>query len=111
MSVAGSSVGSQRSRNAYRSGNRTGNNVDETLFGGGGNKTQGRGNDKEITITGKDTVQVRYKNNRRAPAAGKGDAVVIPASELNRLRDNATLLSKAEQDEIKKRAEESYNSV
>jgi len=94
----------------YRTVNRTANNVDETLFGP--QKTAAnRGSDKEITITGKDTVQVRYKNNRSNGNAsgGKGDAVVIPASELNRLRDNATLLSKAEQDEIKKRAEESYN--
>lgn len=90
--------------------NRTAN-VDETLFGGGGQRAAtNRASDKEITITGKDTVQVRYKNNRRAAGEGaKGDAVVIPASELNRLRDNATLLSKAEQDEIKKRAEEAYN--
>merc|ERR1740130_2621462 len=57
-----------------------------------------------------DTVQVRYKSGRAAQAGGaKGDAVVIPASELKRLRDNATLLSKAEQDEIKKRNEEAYN--
>merc|ERR1740130_1681102 len=57
-----------------------------------------------------DTVQVRYKSGRAAQAGGaKGDAVVIPASELKRLRDNATLLSKAEQNEIKKRAEVSYN--
>jgi len=89
--------------------NRTAN-VDETLFGGGGQRAAtNRKSDKEITITGKDTVQVRYKNNRSAGAGGKAEAVVIPASELNRLRDNATLLSKAEQDEMKKRAEEAYN--
>jgi len=94
----------------YRTVNRTANNVDETLFGPT-KAAANRSNDKEITITGKDTVQVRYKNNRSNPNAGggKGDAVVIPASELNRLRENATLMSKAEQDELKKRAEESYN--
>jgi len=114
MSVSGASIGagSQRSRTGgYRTLNRTANNVDETLFGGGGQKpVANRGADKEITITGKDTVQVRYKNRRAGNAGGaKGDAVVIPASELNRLKDNAILLSKAEQDEIKKRAEEAYN--
>jgi len=94
----------------YRTVNRTANNVDETLFGTKKSGGYRSGNDKEITITGKDTVQVRYKNGRNPKANGdKGDAVVIPASELNRLRDNATLLSKAEQDEIKKRAEEAYN--
>jgi len=89
--------------------NRTSNNVDESLFGQKTAPNRGGGNDKEITITGKDTVQVRYKQNRKKEDEAKGDVVVIPASELNRLRDNATLLSKAEQDEIKKRAEEAYN--
>lgn len=107
MSVAGSSVGSRGGRNAYRTVNRTAN-VDETLFGAKGTAAN-RGNGKEITITGKDTVQVRYKNNRSSGAGGKADAVVIPASELNRLRENATLLSKEEQEQMKKRAEEAYN--
>jgi len=113
MSVSGASIGSRGSRGGYRTVGRGTANVDETLFGGGGQRaaTNRGANDKEITITGKDTVQVRYKNRRgNANAAGaKGDAVVIPAAELNRVRDNATLLSKAEQDEIKKRAEEAYN--
>jgi hypothetical protein len=88
--------------------NRTGANVDESLFGAQ-RTAPNRANDKEITITGKDTVQVRYKNRQQSNAGAKGDAVVIPASELNRLRDNATLLTAAEQSEIKKRAEEAYN--
>jgi len=109
MSVAGSTA-SMRSRSGYRTLDRTANNVDETLFGqrprGGADRTNG----KEITITGKDTVQVRYKGRRSASVGGsKTDAVVIPASELNRLRDNATLMTKAEQDEMKRRAEDAYN--
>jgi hypothetical protein len=100
--VSAQSLGSQR----YRTGGRTAN-VDETLFG---KKQQTGANNKEITITGKDTIQVRYKGPRSGGVnGGKADAVVIPASELNRLRDNATLLSKADQEEIKKRAEEAYN--
>lgn len=112
MSQAGS-VASMRSRSGggYRTLDRTANNVDETLFGQQRpGPARDRTNGKEITITGKDTVQVRYKGKRSASAGGsKADAVVIPASELNRLRDNATLLSKADQDEIKRRAEEAYN--
>merc|ERR1712066_1034209 len=84
-------------------------NVDETLFGQQ-RKAADRTNGKDIIITGKDTVQVRYKGKRaQSTGAAKGDAVVIPASELNRLRDNATLLSKAEQEELKKHAEDAYN--
>ena len=48
-------------------------------------------------------------NRGAGSATAKNNAVVIPASELNRLRDNATLLSKAEQEENKRRAEETYN--
>merc|ERR1712066_130939 len=84
-------------------------NVDETLFGQQ-RKAADRTNGKDIIITGRDTVQVRYKGKRsQSTGAGKADAVVIPASELNRLKDNATLLSKAEQEELKKRAEDAYN--
>merc|ERR1712039_775138 len=108
MSVASAqSMGSQR-MGAYRTVNRATNNVDETLFGQ--QRKASNTNGKDIIITGKDTVQVRYKGKRsQSTGAAKGDAVVIPASELNRLKDNATLLSKAEQDELKKRAEEAYN--
>jgi len=61
-------------------------------------------------ITGKDTVRVRHNMNRGANAASaKNNAVIIPASELNRLRENATLLSKADLEENKRRAEETYN--
>lgn len=91
--------------------------VDETLFGGanaGHNRTAprgGRGGDggKEVQIVGKDTVQVRnkFRGANRAPG-GKADAVVIPASELNRLRENATLMTKEEELEHKRRQEEAY---
>merc|ERR1719238_2046024 len=61
-------------------------------------------------ITGKDTVRVRNKMVRSArEGAASEKAVIIPASELNRLRDNATLLSKADLEENKRRAEEAYN--
>jgi len=87
---------------AMRSGYQ---NVDETLFGPKkGKQTLA---DKEITIVGKDTVQVR-KLNKGAHVQAKNDAVVIPASELNRLVGSATLLSKEEEIERKKRAEEAY---
>merc|ERR1712228_982378 len=41
-------------------------------------------------------------------SASKTDAVVIPASELNRLRDNAKLLTKEEEQEQKRRQELAY---
>jgi len=53
---------------------------------------------------------VRRKMNRSASDAGKGEACVIPASELNKIRDNSVLLSAAEQAEIKLRAEDAYNA-
>merc|ERR1719161_3124480 len=65
--------------------------------------------DKEIAIVGKDTVQVRKLNKGKAGPT-KNDAVVIPASELNRLKDNATLLTKEEEQERKMRAAEAYEA-
>lgn len=100
---------SYRNRSAYRVVNR-GALVDETLFGNG-NRSSGIASAKckDISIVGKDTVQVRNKYSRsNSVGGGKTDAVVIPASELSRLRDNATLLSKEEEMEIKQRAEEAY---
>lgn len=84
--------------------------IDETLFGSAGNRTNVR-RDKgtEIQIVGKDTVQVRKKFDRTSNhGGGKQDAVVIAASELNRLRDNAKLLTKEEELEQKQRQEEAY---
>jgi len=86
--------------------------VDETLFGSHQqthNYSSGRA-EKEILIVGKDTVQVRKKLERPGAAAKnpKTDAVVIGASELNRLRDNARLLSKEEEIELKRRQNEAY---
>eukprot|EP00928_Gymnodinium_smaydae_P026276 TRINITY_DN2068_c0_g1_i3.p1 TRINITY_DN2068_c0_g1~~TRINITY_DN2068_c0_g1_i3.p1 ORF type:complete len:521 (+),score=169.91 TRINITY_DN2068_c0_g1_i3:147-1709(+) len=105
MSIGGSS------RGGYRMVNRTAN-VDETLFGGGGHKTmQARPNSREIQIVGKDTVQVRKRMDRSASSgalAAKGEAVVIAASELNRLRENARMLTKEEEIEQKRRQEEAY---
>merc|ERR1712039_344980 len=46
--------------------------------------------------------------NRGDCKNAKQDAVVIPASELNRLRDNAKLLTKEEEQEQKRRQEEAY---
>eukprot|EP00931_Biecheleriopsis_adriatica_P119808 TRINITY_DN949_c0_g1_i2.p1 TRINITY_DN949_c0_g1~~TRINITY_DN949_c0_g1_i2.p1 ORF type:complete len:566 (+),score=213.59 TRINITY_DN949_c0_g1_i2:145-1698(+) len=73
-------------------------NVDETLFGSA-NRTRRADDDKEISIVGKDTVQVRKRYDRynQAPKAKQGDAVVIAASELNRLRDRAKLMTKEEE--------------
>uniref|UniRef100_A0A7S4VAZ6 Cilia- and flagella-associated protein 45 n=1 Tax=Alexandrium monilatum TaxID=311494 RepID=A0A7S4VAZ6_9DINO len=116
MSVAAQSIGGGsaysrgRSTGGYRTVNRNAD-VDETLFGGGGhNRTNPRrDNGKEIQIVGKDTVQVRKRFDRNSqPAGGKQDAVVIAASELNRLRDNAKLLTKEEEIEQKKLQEEAY---
>jgi len=83
--------------------------VDETLFGGGQrNKTSGRRATHDVSIVGKDTVQVRKKFDPRAGAVKASDAVVIAASDLERLRANATLLSKEQEREQKRRQEEAY---
>merc|ERR1712187_713553 len=64
---------------------------------------------KEIAIVGKDTVQVRKRIDRSNNAGThKADAVVIAASELNRLRDNAKLLTKEEELEQKRIQEAAY---
>ncbi|CAE7457112.1 CFAP45 [Symbiodinium sp. CCMP2592] len=72
------------------------------------NKTMPKqGDGKEVMIVGKDTVMVRKRYDRHnAKANPKEQAVVIAASELNRLRENAKLLSKEEEIEQKKREEE-----
>jgi len=77
---------------------------DENLFG---NKTQHKRDDgREICIVGKDTVQIRRKYDRKiGGGAAQQEAVVIGASELNRLRDNAKLLSREEELELRKRQE------
>jgi len=72
-------------------------NVDETLFGNNG--AGGRRVEQEIAIIGKDTVQVRKKTQQVRDGA---EAVVIPASELARIKDNATLLTKQEEAQIKR---------
>jgi len=105
MSVSG---GSQLSRSGGRVMQGRTANVDETLFGSTSPRKTNKNDGKEILITGKDTVRVRNKMNRSA-ATKQENAVIIPASELNRLRDNATLLTKAQHEENKRRAEEQYN--
>merc|ERR1719453_1780243 len=72
--------------------------VDESLFGNAGG---GRRVEQEIAIVGKDTVQVRKKTKA---SQGVSDAVVVPASEMNRLRNNATMLTKAEEEALKQQA-------
>ena len=89
-SIGGSSRGGYRSlnRNAY---------LDETLFGDTIHHRMHPHADagKEIQIAGKDTVQVRKEYNRPSCYGGpRQGAVVITASEPNRLRTNATLLTK-----------------
>merc|ERR1719421_769372 len=44
----------------------------------------------------------------RSLGGSKSEAVIIPASELSRLRENATLLSKEQEIEMKAKAEEAY---
>lgn len=62
-----------------------------------------------LGVVGKDTVQVRKKFDRtNQQAGGKQEAIVIAASELNRLRDNAKLLTKEEEMEQKQRQEVAY---
>ncbi|CAE8633663.1 unnamed protein product, partial [Polarella glacialis] len=110
-SVAAQSVGGSSVRSAsrpYRTVNRNAD-IDETLFGTAHNKTARREDEKEILIVGKDTVTVRKKYDRRGPQAPKQDAVVIAASELNRLRDSARMLTKEEEIEQRRRAEEEYD--
>ncbi|CAE7412535.1 CFAP45 [Symbiodinium sp. CCMP2456] len=107
-STAAQSIGSLKSQsNRYRTLN-TNADIDETLFGNAHNKTMPKqGDGKEVMIVGKDTVMVRKRYDRHnAKANPKEQAVVIAASELNRLRENAKLLSKEEEIEQKKREEE-----
>ncbi|CAE7735955.1 CFAP45 [Symbiodinium sp. KB8] len=107
-STAAQSIGSLKSQsNRYRTLN-TNADIDETLFGNAHNKTMPKQADgKEVMIVGKDTVMVRKRYDRHnAKANPKEQAVVIAASELNRLRENAKLLSKEEEIEQKKREEE-----
>lgn len=98
----GMSIGGARTGGGMGGYMRTANaNVDETLFGGGGHKPRGRNDGKQILIVGKDTVQVRKRVNHSV-GASKTEGVVIAASELNRLRDNAKLLTKEEEAEQKR---------
>jgi len=100
MSTGSNASGARR----YRTTNVNAD-IDETLFGNA--KTQRRPmDDKEISIVGKDTVQVRKRYDRHQAKGPKADAVVIAASELNRLRDAAKLMSKEEEYEQKMRDEE-----
>merc|ERR1719473_2694438 len=91
------SYGSGASR--YRAVGRS-SNVDESLFG---NVGAARKVEHEIAIVGKDTVQVRKKTS--AKQGGNSDAVVIPATEMLRMRNNATMMTKAEEAEQKRIAE------
>mmetsp|Transcript_11473 Transcript_11473/g.16324 ORF Transcript_11473/g.16324 Transcript_11473/m.16324 type:complete len:224 (+) Transcript_11473:88-759(+) len=105
-SVVGSYGGTGARR--FRTGTA---NVDETLFGAANNsaKTAPLAG-KDVAIVGKDTVQVRHKFGKRAVSNSgvKSDVVVIAASELNRLRENATMLSRDQEIEAKARAEAEY---
>mmetsp|Transcript_7369 Transcript_7369/g.16687 ORF Transcript_7369/g.16687 Transcript_7369/m.16687 type:complete len:525 (-) Transcript_7369:301-1875(-) len=110
-SVAGMSVGGSSTRSrTYRAVGRNAD-VDETLFGQTNLKnrtTPFRADGKEVEIVGKDTVMVRKRFDAGNKAVGKQDAVTIPVSELNRLRENATLMTKDEEIEHKRRQEEAY---
>jgi len=82
--------------------------VDESLFGGTGPAR--RQPDEDIIIVGKDTVQVRKRISPQGQGGGveKQDAAKISASELMRIRDNGTLVSKEEELERKARQMEAY---
>jgi len=82
--------------------------VDESLFGGTGPAR--RQPDEDIIIVGKDTVQVRKRITTQGQGGGaeKQDAAKISASELMRIRDNGTLVSKEEELERKARQMEAY---
>eukprot|EP00435_Cladocopium_sp_Y103_P058947 s337_g20.t3 len=80
--------------------------VDETLFGSARDRTVRKEDEREVMIVGKDTVMVRKRYDRHAKASSKEQAVVIAASELNRLRENAKLLTKEEEIEQKEREAE-----
>eukprot|EP00927_Polykrikos_kofoidii_P065028 TRINITY_DN60826_c0_g1_i1.p1 TRINITY_DN60826_c0_g1~~TRINITY_DN60826_c0_g1_i1.p1 ORF type:complete len:522 (-),score=180.02 TRINITY_DN60826_c0_g1_i1:74-1639(-) len=109
MAYAQSMTGGGRSRSMgglYRTVGY-GSDVDETLFGNGGHRPANRRDSKEVSIIGKDTVKVRKRMDvPHSVGAAKGEAVVIAASELNRLRDNARLLTKEEEVEQKRRQDE-----
>merc|ERR1719253_2109467 len=94
MAMSEKSYGSGASR--YRAIGRS--QVDETLFGGGGG---GRRVEQEIAIVGKDTVQVRKKTRKQE----QSDMVVVPASEMLRIRNNAVLRSKQEEEQEKRSAQ------
>eukprot|EP00438_Fugacium_kawagutii_P013890 Skav219729 [mRNA] locus=scaffold301:281463:306630:- [translate_table: standard] len=95
-SVAAMSTGSGKSQTRYRTVNHNAD-VDETLFGSARDRTARKEDEREVMIVGKDTVMVRKRyDGGRTKASPKEQAVVIAASELNRLRENAKLLSKEE---------------
>merc|ERR1719380_84645 len=56
-----------------------------------------------------DTVQVRKRVDQPNSARTQDAAVMISASELNRLRDSAKMLTKDEEIEMKKRADAAYD--
>merc|ERR1719171_827108 len=92
---------------AYRGypGGRS-SNVDETLFGPKAKRSAK--SDTVFAIIGKDTVQVRKRVDHETSGRKQDAAVMISASELNRLRDSAKMLTRDEEVEMKKRADEAY---
>jgi hypothetical protein len=111
---AAQSAGGGSARSAprnYRTTNRNAD-IDETLFGQknsmAANKTHMKANDKEVVVVMKDTVMVRKKANAGRNVGAANDAVVISASELNRLRDNATMLTKEQEADQKMMQEAAY---
>eukprot|EP00913_Durusdinium_trenchii_P033264 g31141.t1 len=100
------STGSGKSQPRYRTVNHNAD-VDETLFGADRTRKGEEKDGKEVMIVGKDTVMVRKRYDRHAKASLKDQAVVIAASELNRLRQRAQRFRKnSEEIEQKQREEE-----
>mmetsp|Transcript_66551 Transcript_66551/g.152620 ORF Transcript_66551/g.152620 Transcript_66551/m.152620 type:complete len:523 (+) Transcript_66551:3-1571(+) len=95
----------------YRTVSRTAN-VDETLFGAASLAQHAGDRAKDVSIVGKDAVLAK----KRPPPArggyptggGQDAACVIGASELNRLRESAKMLSKEEEAAQKARQEAEF---
>mmetsp|Transcript_32711 Transcript_32711/g.97180 ORF Transcript_32711/g.97180 Transcript_32711/m.97180 type:complete len:526 (-) Transcript_32711:253-1830(-) len=109
QSAGGLSAGGVSATRNYRTVNRNAD-IDETLFGANNRTAKKSGDDKETMIIGKDTVIVRKKHNpARNVGVANHDAVIIGASDLNRIRENAKLMTREEEMEQKQRQEEAYN--
>jgi len=99
-SIAGSKC-SRGSRNVYRA---IASHTQEDLFGASQGKAE---SEREVAITGKDTVTVRRKGGSAGNAKSRvQDVAVINASDLHAIQNRASNLSKGQALEEAKRREE-----